>query len=136
MRDEPCPDRVCGLLGPAAHRHWSDPASLAGHLMRLLADTTIIGAVPSFDAGFLSAMLARHGQPAQPWHYRLRDIGSMARGWLTGAALPCPQMDASTDEFAAALGVDMTRLGSRRHSAAGDCELVEAMLDKMRGGPF
>lgn len=124
---------VWDLAGTRGHgRHWSDPAALAEVLAGLLRDATLIAANPAFDAGFMSAFLARYGQPPRPWHYRLRDIGSMAYGYLCGRATEPPATDASTDVMAEALGIDVN--GFARHSALGDCRLVAAMLDVIEGG--
>lgn len=113
--------------------HWSDPADLAGVLVEyFLRDAILVAANPAFDAGFLSAFLARHGQPPRPWHYRLRDIGAMAIGYLCRVATEPPLIDASTDELAEALGVDPGQF--ERHSALGDCRLVNAMLGVIEGG--
>jgi len=134
-------DWVYYLNEPDETPHWSDAAELAGVVAAALDGVTIIGANPGFDAGFLSAFLAHHGQLRQPWHYRLRDIGSMAWGYLSAcqalgiegrdAALGVPPMDASTDEFALALGLDLSRY--ERHSALGDCRLVSDMLSVIEG---
>lgn len=125
-------DLTCERNGP----FWSDPADLAGVVADLLRDVTLIGAVPSFDAGFLSAFLAHYGQPSRPWHYRLRDIGSMAWAWLQAHHLPhhlpVPPMDAGTDDMAHALGIDPEDF--ERHTALGDCRLIAAMLSVMEGG--
>jgi hypothetical protein len=134
---------------------WSHPRKLASHLLDVLAGVTIIGAVPGFDERFLGAFLREHGYgPPYPWHYRVRDIGSMAYGWLQGRAagaqflaepgsdaardhpdIPSavPPVDASTDDFARALGVDPGQFD--RHSALGDCRLVAAMLAVIEGKP-
>lgn len=110
---------------------WSDPAALAEVAARLLDNATLIAANPAFDAGFLAAFLNRHGQAAT-WHYRLRDIGSMAWARLRASGLHSPAMDASTAEFAVALGVDPEQFGL--DTALGDCRLVAAMLDVIEGG--
>lgn len=115
---------------------WSDPAALAVMLAVTLQNVTLIGAVPNFDDGYLAAFLSHYGQKPRPWHYRLRDIGSMAWAFLKAQAYPSrniPPLDASTDEFAAALGVDPGRF--ERHSALGDCRLVAAMLTVIEEGP-
>lgn len=119
---------------------WSSPKALAAEIAPLLDGATIIAANPTFDAGFLTALLNRYGQAAT-WHYRLRDIGSMAFGYLCAfgevgpPAVPAgggvPAVDASTDVFAKALGVDPEDF--ERHTALGDCLLVDAMLDVMGG---
>lgn len=125
---------------------WSAPEPLARTLTQLLDDVTIVAANPTFDAGFLTAFLEQYGPARAPWHYRLRDIGSLAYGYLSGrpeCARPgpaggcwpggraIPPLDASTDDFAIALGVDPE--GFLRHSALGDCLLAEAMLDVITG---
>ena len=116
------------------HTYWSDAPALAPVVARLLDDVTIVAANPAFDAGFLTAFLRANGE-APTWHYRLRDIGSMAYGWLQGrkrGAEWIPAFDASTDEFARALGVNPDR--EDRHSALGDCMLAGTMLDVIIGG--
>jgi len=121
------PGLVCDVAGyRGADAYWSAPRKLAAN--------------PTFDAGFLTALLRKHGQAAT-WHYRLRDIGSMAYGYLSAclalgvegrdAALGVPSIDASTDDFAKALGVDPDQF--ERHSALGDCRLLAAMLDVIEG---
>ena len=123
-------------LTKASELLWSDPGDLAPHVAGLLDGATLIAANPTFDAGFLSAFLAAYGCKEAPWHYRLRDIGSMAWAWLQAHHLPhhlaTPAMDASTDDFARALGIDPEKFD--RHTALGDCRLVAAMLDVMEGG--
>jgi hypothetical protein len=120
-------------LHAAQRACWSQPRALAAQIAPLLNGATLIAANPAFDAGFLAAFLRQYGQ-APAWHYRLRDIGSMAWGWLNAASIAgMPAMDASTDDFARALHVDPEGFG--RHSALGDCRLVAAMLDVIEGRP-
>ena len=137
----PYADRAYDLAGDAGtDPHWSSPPHLAAEVARLLDDVTIVAANPAFDAGFLTAFLRANGQ-APTWHYRLRDVGSMAWAWLlgrqqalagTGYTGPrVPAIDASTDEFARALGLNPDR--EDRHSALGDCMLAGAMLDVIMG---
>jgi hypothetical protein len=123
-------------LGDRDKPEWSNPAALAAEIAPMLDNATIIGANPTFDANHLSAFLCHYGQSRQPWHYRLRDIGSMAWAYLNAcqtlgvegrdAALGVPAIDASTDEFARALNIDPAKF--ERHSALGDCRLVAVML--------
>ena len=120
--------------------YWSQPFALAPVIARFLDGATILCANPTFDAGFLTAFL-RQNKQAPTWHYRLRDIGSMAYGYLSAclalgaegrdAALGLPGIDAGTDDFARALGVDPDQF--ERHSALGDCHLLAAMLDIIEG---
>jgi DNA polymerase III epsilon subunit-like protein len=114
--------------------YWSEPAAVALGLTQWLKGVTIVGANPAFDALHMAAFLREHGYaPPWPWHYRLRDIGSMAYGWLSRSpvAATVPPIDASTDDFAHALGVDTDSF--ERHSALGDCRLVAAMLGVIEG---
>jgi hypothetical protein len=118
----------------SGYQIWSKPADLAQHVAGLLDGATLIAANPTFDAGFLTAFLVAHGCEPK-WHYRLRDVGSMAWAWLQAHHLPhhlaTPAMDASTDDFARAMGIDPD--GFERHTALGDCRLVNAMLRVMEG---
>lgn len=128
---------VWNLADPENGPFWSAPADLVQVLARYtLPNVTLLGAVPSFDAGFLSALLLHYGERPQPWHYRLRDIGSMAWAWLHAHHLPhhlpIPPMDAGTDDFARAMGIDPGDFD--RHTALGDCRLVAAMLDLIEDG--
>jgi len=123
---------------PGSKPEWSSPEALAAEVAPLLDDVTVIAANPAFDAGFLTAFLKHYGQ-AGTWHYRLRDIGSIAYGCLCARrdegvvlAADVPLIDASTDDFALALGVDLSLF--ERHSALGDCHLVAAMLTAIDGG--
>jgi DNA polymerase III epsilon subunit-like protein len=129
------PDTVCDFAGRrSANPYWSSRPKLAPVLARLLDDATIVAANPTFDAGFLAVFLGAHGE-APTWHYRLRDIGSMAYGWSRMRGLPpreIPALDASTDDFARALRVDPDKF--QRHSALGDCRLLAAMFKAITGG--
>lgn len=111
--------------------YWSHPRLLAATSARLLDNAILVAANPAFDAAFLAAFLRHHGQ-APTWHYRLRDIGSMAYGYLCRVATEPPAIDASTDVMAEALGVDPGQF--ERHSALGDCRLVNAMMRVIEGG--
>lgn len=117
--------------------YWSDPWWLAGHLALALSQATIVGAVPGFDTNFMRRFLAGHGVEKTTWHYRIRDIGSMAHGYLracraaTDLAVAVPTIDANTDDFALALGLDPASYG--RHTGLGDARLVADMLDIISG---
>lgn len=131
------PDLWNATWGGDDSRFWSDPVDVAAVLSRVLQGATLVAANPAFDAGFIGAFLNRLGHPAQPWHYRLRDIGSMAYGWLAAQQHlglyfgEIPAVDASTDELARAVGVNPAAFD--RHTALGDCLLVDAMLDRIEG---
>jgi hypothetical protein len=140
------PERAWDLTMPPLRGdspEWSSPEALALDVARRLDDVTLVAANPAFDAGYLRAYLRHYGQAAT-WHYRLRDIGSMAWAWLQARARDAeaagsmmrpnvPPFDASTADFAVALGVDPGQFET--HSALGDCRLNAAMLDVMTGAP-
>lgn len=111
---------------------WTSPQALADVLADMTEGAILWAANPAFDAGFLSALLKAH-ERVPAWHYRLRDIGSTAYGYLvatgqTGQPVPA---DAPTDWYALALGIDPAWF--ERHSALGDCRLVKTMLAVMEG---
>lgn len=125
--------------------YWSHPPALALHLARLLDDVTLLCSVPTFDTGFLTAFLRKHGQ-APTWNYRVRDFASVAYGYLTGrpdratpviaygleAAPPLvPPLDAGTIDFAVALGLNPSDYET--HTALGDCRLVADGMDIIEG---
>lgn len=122
--------RACNMAVPLKEwekgPEWSSKAKVAAEAARLLDDAILVAANPAFDAAFIATFL-RHYDEAPTWHYRLRDIGSMAYGYLANEGMRLPAIDASTDVFAEALGVDPGKF--ERHSALGDCRLVGAMLD-------
>jgi DNA polymerase III epsilon subunit-like protein len=124
------------LPGPGPF--WSGPRAVAHALTVVLADATLVAAVPGFDERFMTALLRRYGITWQPWHYRVRDVQSMALGYLWGLAQAghyypsdLPGLDASTDTLAAALGLDPVRYN--RHTALGDCRLEADMFDLITG---
>lgn len=126
----------CFNLAGAQEQRWSDPGAAALAIARLLSRSTVMCAVPTHDVPFLKAFLRANGHIGA-WHFRVRDFGSVARGYLLGRASALgpeavlPGMDASTDVFAEALGVDPGQFG--RHEALGDCRLLAACLDVMTG---
>lgn len=130
------PDRARDLTEPllrGCDPEWSEPEALAAEVARLLADVTLVAANPAFDAGFLAAFLRHYGQ-APSWHYRLRDIGSMAYGYLCSSdnpGLSTPSIDAGAADLARALGIDPG--GYEQHTAMGDCLMVAEMLDVIEG---
>jgi DNA polymerase III epsilon subunit-like protein len=130
------PDRAYDLVSPyakSADPEWSCPPVLAAEVARLLDGAILVAANPALDAGFLSAFLRANGE-APTWHYRLRDIGSMAHGFLmhNQAKYEGLPLDSSTDTYAELLGVDSAAFD--RHSALGDCRLAGAMLDVIESG--
>lgn len=111
---------------------WSDPAAVAAIVAPLLDKATLHIAAPTFDDPYLKAFLRHYGQ-APTWHHRVRDFGSMAWGYLQGKPDgDVLDVDASTDDFAAALGLNLAHYD--RHTALGDARIIADGLDLMEGG--
>lgn len=112
----------------------SHPKLVAAKLARLLDGRSIIGAVPSFDANFLTTFLRSEGQAAT-WHYHLVDVENVAVGYLAanahedghGKSLLPPY---SSDELAKMCGV-ASPTEDERHTALGDAKWVRRWWDHM-----
>lgn len=65
---------------------WDSPHRVADDLHKLLTGAHIVGAVPDFDARFLTSWYKSLSYPVPRWHYHLIDIESMAVGWLMARA--------------------------------------------------
>lgn len=95
-------------------------------LREILEGSTIVGANPAFDAAFL-----QHRWRAQPWHYRLLDVSSMAVQvfGLRGDGLPPGLVDVANE---------CRRFGEvpePDHTAAGDVATLRAcyrILESLR----
>lgn len=121
---------------------WSDPYLVARKLAEDLDGAHIVGAVPDFDARFLTRWLRKHGQ-AFTAHYHLIDVEALAVGFLAGKAvaeLP-EQVNARTElvslpwnsrAVAARLGVDQAP--GEEHTALGDARMCRDVYDVIMGG--
>jgi hypothetical protein len=117
----------------------------AQSLMRLTAGAHLVGAVPSFDAAFLSRLLRANGCcPA--WHYHLVDVEALAAGYIAGRAdnveVGPPSVPAEegvdlcrppwySNDLSRAVGVDPDRYD--RHTALGDARWAMAIYDAVMG---
>jgi len=117
----------------------ADVRDVAASVMELTAGAHLGGAVPSFDAAFLSRLLRAHGCcPA--WNYHLVDVEALAAGYLAGKAkadhllgevaeegidLARPPWDSS--KLSAAVDVDPGKFD--RHTALGDARWARAIYD-------
>jgi DNA polymerase III epsilon subunit-like protein len=125
-------ERTAGLLPPLSRKtgpKWTDPAKLAATLASLLDGAVLVGANPSFDAGFISALLRAHGQVLTA-DYHLLDAGSLVLGWNrgTGRSLDGPlKMDAAIR----ACGLDPASYEA--HTALGDARAVRDCWDTVMG---
>lgn len=72
----------------------------------------IVGAVPSFDAEVLAAMLRRH-KLCPAWHYQLVDVETLAAGWLTNFPGLIPGTDEIDDARAARTAAEAALYGAR-----------------------
>jgi hypothetical protein len=106
----------------------------------------VVGAVPNFDTERLAAVLAMH-RLGPLWHYHIRDVETLARGWLHGraagaaggrygdaararVALRDVDLDDS-DALSRACGVEPPTVG--RHTALGDVRWAMALHDSITG---
>lgn len=126
----------------------ADTWEVAASVMELTAGAHLVGAVPSFDAAFLSRLLRARGCcPA--WHYHLVDVEALAAGYLAGKCTT----DFASGQLAGALaedGVDLSRppwssndlsraVGVEpkdfdRHTALGDARWAREIYDAVVGG--
>lgn len=115
---------------------------------RLLDGRHMVGAVPSFDAAFLTRWLNAHGQAAT-WHYHLIDVEALAAGFLVGEFTACqevgnPDADGpsvedvkrawapwNSNELSRAVDVDPDDFD--RHTALGDARWAKAIYERVYG---
>lgn len=97
------------------------PQVAAQVLYRKLQGRVMVGAVPSFDAGFLARLFDSNNLPVC-WHYQLVDVEALAAGFLAATAGPhyarLAQLPWKSTELTAAVGVTVT--DGQRHTALGD----------------
>ena len=92
---------------------------VAWHIAKLTAGRHLVGAVPSFDAEFLTRFLAEQGF-APSWHYHLVDVETLVAGKL-GIRPPWNSTDLSNS-----MGIpDM----GGKHTAIGDARWARAMYE-------
>lgn len=87
---------------------------------RLLDGRHMVGAVPSFDAAFLTRWLNAHGQAAT-WHYHLVDVEALAAG--RGQWEP----PWNSNDLSSSVGVDPEQFD--RHTALGDARWAKAIYE-------
>jgi hypothetical protein len=121
---------------------WSSPVVVAAELARLLDGAHMIGAVPDFDARFLTRWLRKQGQ-AFTAHYHLVDIEAMVAGFLLGVARAHEQDGADWMRVEAeppweprhlySYAVGYVQNPAVAHTALGDAQAVRDLYDLMRG---
>lgn len=108
---------------------WDDTEEALGAIRQILDGKHICGAVPDFDARFLTAEYKRAGMKPPRWHYHLIDVEALAVGYLAakGEAVSLPW---DSEELSRAVGVEPD-LG--RHEALADAlwakRIYEAVMD-------
>lgn len=127
-----------------SYGEWSDcyldRATAAEQVARMTHGAHIVGAVPSFDAEVLAALLRWHDlTPA--WHHHLIDVESLAVGWLHGsgpvngdpvrAGVTVPW---KSDDLSRLCGVEPPT-EDERHTALGDARWVMRLYDAITAQP-
>lgn len=102
-----------------------EPHEALHDIQDLLRDAHIIGANPTFDDGFLKALMHAQGRRIG-WQYRLVCVENLVAGALK---LPGPL---SLRKSAEAMGVKVD--DDARHTALGDARLARDVYDAVMGG--
>lgn len=119
-------DAAVTLAHPEHRDSWSGWGHhVAEQLAPLLDGATLVGAVPDFDARFLTRFLRTHEQAAT-WHYHLVDVETLAAGALR---MPPPW---GFDDLLAAFGLVYDE--ADRHTALGDARMVRDLYDAVLAG--
>lgn len=132
---------------------WDSPHRVADKLDRVLNGAHIVGAVPDFDARFLTAWYGHMQMPVPRWHYHLIDIESMAVGWLIARADEtyrrsdgidrqvqraqnmrdlAATLPWRSDDLSLACGVEPVS-ETERHTALGDARWVMRWWNRLHG---
>lgn len=104
-------------------------------LERVTRGALLVGANTAFDVETLDRRM-RANALLSSWHYSPHDVKGLARGWLRGLARspePFPDLGASTETYARALGIDVEKFD--KHTALGDAKLARAMWNIIEGEP-
>lgn len=117
---------------------WDSPHRTADRLHNVLHGAHIVGAVPDFDARFLTAWYAHMDLPVPRWHYHLIDIENLAYGWLLREPLTAQERAAlatlpwDSDRLSQMCGVDPVP-EKERHTALGDARWVMRWWNRLHG---
>lgn len=115
------PGRICRIRWGADDKWLSmDQRDIAADVARFLDGKHVVGAVPDFDARFLTRWLRANGH-APTWHYHLVCVENLVAGKL-GLA---PPWDSSA--LSAAVGVDRSTFD--KHTALGDARWAKALYE-------
>lgn len=117
---------------------WDSPHRTADELAKVLHGAHVVGAVPDFDARFLTAWYGYMQQPAPRWHYHLIDIENLAYGWLLREPLTAQERGVlatlpwHSDRLSLMCGVDPVP-EDERHTALGDARWVMRWWNRLHG---
>lgn len=128
----------------ASNWHWSPEtrSTIASQIAILTANKHLVGAVPWFDARFLSRLLVEYGV-RESWHYHMIDVETLAIGCLAtrkmeGVWVP-PNLSIvppwSTTDLAKAIGIDVGDHQFEKHTALGDARWAKAIYERVMGSP-
>lgn len=97
----------------------------------------IVGAVPDFDARFLTKLLTAHGR-LPSWHYHLIDVEALMVGRIMGTNLVQDNdiqitLPWSSRDLSRLVGVDIDQFEA--HTALGDARWAKACFEAVMGGP-
>jgi DNA polymerase III epsilon subunit-like protein len=107
----------------------SDPYRVAAQVAALTANRHLVGAVPSFDAAFLSSYLHKTGFK-DAWHYHLIDVEALAVGYIFGTG-GRPNLPWDSEDISTSIGVNPRRFD--RHTALGDARWAKAIYEAVIG---
>lgn len=124
------------------------PVAKRDSVARTIANLThgrhIVGAVPSFDAAFLTPLLAAEGF-LPSWHYHLVDVEALMVGHLMGTRearesaddwpVPPVGLPWKSKELSRAVGVDPDQPEFAQHTALGDARWAKACFEAVIGKP-
>jgi len=119
---------------------WDSPHRTADRLERILTGAHVVGAVPDFDARFLTAFYKSLGYPVPRWHYHLIDIENVAYGWLLQQPLTAQERNVlatlplDSDALSKMCGVPPVP-DDERHTALGDARWVARWWNRLHGRP-
>lgn len=122
---------------------WDDLHAVLDALTDLLDGAHICGAVPNFDARFLTALYRDECRNPPAWHYHLIDIEAMAVGYLHGMSRFVDAAEDNlrllggrpwkSDDLSLACGVEPPG-DDERHTALGDARWCKRLYEAITGG--
>ena len=99
---------------------WDDPQTARDEIRGLLDGAHVVGAVPDFDARFITEWYRRAGETPPRWHYHLIDVETLIVGYI-GHALPTLRLELpwNSDDLSRYVGIEPPD-DEHRHTALAD----------------